>query len=61
MARRGRPNITLRLDEDLWHAFGQRAEDRSAVLRAFIRWYVREPGAKLPARPEPARSSDTAT
>jgi hypothetical protein len=25
---------------------------RAAVLREFIRWYMRRPGAKLPIRPE---------
>lgn len=56
MARRGRPNITLRVDADLWERFGEVAEpDRSAVLRAFVAWYVRERGAKLPGRPSPER------
>lgn len=58
MARRGRPNVTIRLDEDLWARFGQLTSDRSAAVREFIRWYVREPGAKLPRRPELGRSSD---
>ncbi|HEX6970267.1 MAG TPA: hypothetical protein VF174_15840 [Micromonosporaceae bacterium] len=71
MARRGRPNITLRLDEELWQRLGALTEDRSALLREFIRWYVREPGAKLPQRPrphpfgaealDPSRSSDRGT
>jgi hypothetical protein len=39
-------------DIELWERFGEVAEpDRSAVLRAFVAWYVREPGAKLPVRP----------
>jgi hypothetical protein len=25
---------------------------RAAVLREFMRWYMRRPGAKLPSRPE---------
>lgn len=45
------PIRTLRVDNDLWQQFGDLAEDRSATLRDFIRWYVREPGAKLPPRP----------
>jgi hypothetical protein len=52
MARRGSDNITVRMGADLWRAFGEVAEpDRSAVVREFIRWYVREPGAKMPHRP----------
>ena len=49
---RGTARQTVRVDEDLWARFGAVADpDRSAVLREFIAWYVREPGAKLPARP----------
>ena len=55
MTRRGFPNATLRLDPELWRTFGAAATDRSAVLREFIRWYVREPGAKMPRRPGPSR------
>ena len=51
------PSQNFRVDADLWDRFGnaiERAEpgsDRSKTLRQFIAWYVREPGAKLPARP----------
>ncbi len=49
------PTRPIRVDLDLWGRFGEAAGeqglDRSSVLRDFIRWYVREPGAKLPARP----------
>ena len=52
MARRGQSNITVRLDPDLWERFGEVADpDRSEVLRAFIRWYVRDRDARLPKRP----------
>jgi hypothetical protein len=52
MARRGTDNVTLRIGEPLWRDFGVIASpDRSAVLRDFIRWYVREPGVKMPQRP----------
>jgi metal-responsive CopG/Arc/MetJ family transcriptional regulator len=41
--------------EELWIKFGeatgQVGTDRSAVLRDFIRWYVRERDGKPPARP----------
>ena len=47
------PLKRMRVDDDLWSQFGElAAPDRSAVLREFMRWYVREPGAKLPKRPE---------
>jgi len=40
---------------ELWQRLGEVAEaagmDRSAVIRALVAWYVREPGAKLPRRP----------
>jgi len=52
---RGTPRQTLRVPEALWIRFGAaaaRAEtDRSALVRALIAWYVREPGARLPERP----------
>jgi hypothetical protein len=39
----------------LWERFGTDASavetDRSAVIRDFVRWLVREPGARLPKRP----------
>jgi hypothetical protein len=53
----------LRIDDDLWEAFGAAVEraspefDRSAVIRQLIRWYAGEPGAKLPERPEPKESA----
>ena len=49
----------FRTTDDLWERFGAAVErssdpeaDMSKVLRTFVRWYVREPGAKLPERPE---------
>jgi hypothetical protein len=49
------PGRNIRVDADLWERFGEFTQvaetDRSDVLRDFIRWYVREPGAKLPPRP----------
>jgi hypothetical protein len=29
--------------------------DRGTVIKEFIRWYLRRPGAKLPERPERAK------
>jgi hypothetical protein len=52
MTRRGADNITVRMGGDLWKRFGEVAEpDRSAILREFVRWFVRETGAKMPRRP----------
>jgi len=50
------PHRGIRVEDDLWDAFEgatkRRGEpDRSTVLRDFIRWYVHEPGAKIPKRP----------
>ena len=47
------PQRPIRVDDDLWSRFGDVAQpDRSSVLRDFIRWFVREPGAKMPRRPD---------
>jgi hypothetical protein len=46
------PLRRVRVDEELWEEFGDLAlPDRSAVIRQFMRWYVRERGARLPDRP----------
>lgn len=48
----------FRTTDELWERFGRAVEegpdaeaDRSKVLRNFIRWYIGEPGARLPDRP----------
>jgi len=53
------PLRRFRAPDDLWERFGNAVErgpdpeaDMSKVLRQLIRWYVGEPGAKLPERPE---------
>lgn len=50
----------FRTTDELWERFGDAVErspdpeaDMSKVLRQFVRWYVNEPGAALPRRPEP--------
>jgi hypothetical protein len=47
---------TIRLEDDLWSRLGPAAlsngHDRSGVIRQFVRWYLSEPGAHLPQRPE---------
>lgn len=45
------PMHTIRIEESLWRRFGAAAGDRTGTIRDFIRWYVREPGARLPTRP----------
>lgn len=50
---RGTARQTIRVDEALWERFGALVPDgnRSDVVREFIKWYVREAGAKMPKRP----------
>jgi hypothetical protein len=55
----------FRLDAGLWEQFGDAVRqhdpdsDRSKVLRDFVGWYVRAPGAKLPSRPASAPATGT--
>jgi hypothetical protein len=43
----------IRIPDDDWTKFEQTAGKRlrASVIVEFIRWYNREPGAKLPKRP----------
>ncbi len=47
------PRALFSVEGDKWKRFGTVAgtTKRSEILRAFIDWYLREPGAKLPERP----------
>ena len=47
------PHRPIRVSDELWAAFGRLvgARNRARVVREFIAWYCREPGAKLPQRP----------
>lgn len=58
------PHRQVRLDDDLWTRLGAAAQaagtDRSAIIRALVAWYLREPGAKAPARPGVATDVATA-
>lgn len=49
---RARP---IRVPDEDWTKFERTAgfRQRAAVLLEFIRWYNREPGARLPKRPDP--------
>lgn len=46
---------SLRLEDDLWDdlepATKQVGNTRTGVIRGFVRWYLRRPGAELPQRP----------
>lgn len=50
------PTRPIRVDLELWGRAGEAtaaaSTDRSAIIREFLRWYLREPGAKLPRRPD---------
>jgi hypothetical protein len=47
----------VRFSDEDWADLGEMAgsleSDRSAILRQLAHWWMRRPGAKLPARPEP--------
>ena len=56
----------FRTTDELWERFGEAVNkspdpeaDMSKVLRAFVRWYVGESGAKLPERPEAGHTEGT--
>ncbi|WBC13429.1 hypothetical protein O7600_20075 [Micromonospora sp. WMMA1998] len=55
---RGTPTRPVRVDLGEWERFGVAAKsqgaDRSSLIREFMRWYLRLPGAKLPKRPDVA-------
>jgi hypothetical protein len=49
-------NRVVRVPDADWAELGEVAEaGRAEVIRQFIAWYLRRPGAKLPVRP-PAKS-----
>lgn len=52
---RGTNLQNIRIDRTLWTEAGaaanQQGTDRSAVIRAFLEWYVGRPGARIPERP----------
>lgn len=49
------PHRSIRLEKDLWDRLDGAAKangyDRSGLIRQFVRWYLREPNARLPQRP----------
>ena len=50
------PHRTFRIEDERWVPFGENAgrvgQDRTSLLNEFVAWFNREPGAKLPKRPE---------
>ena len=50
------PNRSVRIPDERWNAVDERARemgtDRPAVINALLAWFLREPGAKLPKRPD---------
>lgn len=52
----------MRIPDPDWEKFEHTAgkRNRAATVTEFIRWYNREPGAKLPTRPPAAEETDRA-
>lgn len=52
------PLRPLRIPDDEWKPLGEAVGDRerTRVIREFIRWYLRWPGAKLPTRPAASKA-----
>ena len=43
----------IRIPDEDWNAFNEATGGKgAAIVRAFIAWYLRKRGAKLPERPE---------
>lgn len=55
----GTQHRSVRVSDEDWAdmlpATAELATDRGTVIKQFIRWYLRRPGAKMPTRPEPKR------
>jgi hypothetical protein len=53
----GTQHRSVRVSDDDWGDFDEAAKredtDRGTVIKQFIRWYLRRPGARLPKRPGP--------
>lgn len=48
----------IRIPDEDWEAFNEATGGKgAAVVRAFIRWFLRRHGAALPKRPEPTAGS----
>jgi hypothetical protein len=57
------PHRPIRIDGELWDQLGDAVGERkrSALVRDLVRWWLRVPGAALPARPDqPSRRTSAA-
>lgn len=53
------PLRNFRAPDDEWAAFrAASGNNMTALIRQFIRWYLRRPGAKLPERPSIERLAE---
>lgn len=56
------PSRNVRVPDERWVAADDAAQklgiDRSALVNAFLAWFTREPGARLPKRPDVAPDQD---
>lgn len=54
---------TIRMEQGLWDDLGPAAmangHDRSGLIKQFVRWYLRIPGAQLPQRPDTPRGDES--
>lgn len=59
-SRHKNPSRPFRPDPAEWEALGLLVgpRDRTRVLRELLRWYIREPGAKLPTRPTAEKAAE---
>lgn len=59
---RGTARQTIRMDEDLWEKLDGVAKeldtDRSALLREYARWAIRDRGARAPRRGSAGKPGD---
>lgn len=50
------PLQNIRMEKALWRRLGRASDalgtDRSTLLREFAEWVVREPGVRMPKRPD---------
>lgn len=53
---KGNPRRTVRVDAETWDRFGHAAEslgkERATLLRDYIDWLLRKPGAPEPKQPD---------
>ncbi len=59
---KGTNRKSIRVEPELWDEFGRALVDRdggrSGVLREFMRWFLKKPGAELPESKDAAQAED---